>query len=52
MMRPFDYIYGVGSLIAMVVSWGHHHSLLLSVFHGVCSWFYLAIIYLPIKGVT
>jgi hypothetical protein len=33
---------GYGSILAMIASWDHNHSLLWAALHGFCSWFYVA----------
>ncbi len=32
---------GLGTVIAVVVSWHRNHSILWAIFHGVCSWIYV-----------
>jgi p-aminobenzoyl-glutamate transporter AbgT len=38
---------GIGTIIAIILSWSINHSVLWCVLHGVCSWFY--VIYYLIK---
>jgi hypothetical protein len=33
---------GIGSVMAMILSWTANKSILLTIVHGVCSWFYVA----------
>jgi hypothetical protein len=32
---------GLGTVIAVVLSWQRNRSILWAVFHGICSWFYV-----------
>lgn len=34
---------GMGTALAMSMSWGLHHSVLLAILHGICSWFYVIV---------
>lgn len=38
---------GLGSVLAVVLSWSSNHSVLWAILHAVCSWFY--VIYWLIK---
>jgi hypothetical protein len=38
---------GMGSALAMIMSWELYHSILWVILHGVCSWLY--VIYYAIK---
>ena len=40
--KVFGRLVGVGTLLAFVLSWFEHHSLVWAVVHAVYSWFYLA----------
>lgn len=39
---------GFGSVLAMILSFQLHHSILWAIVHGICSWFY--VIYRAVKG--
>ncbi len=32
----------MGSALAIAISWSQHQSILWAIFHGLCSWFYVA----------
>lgn len=32
---------GLGSVLAVTISWNLHHSILWAIFHGIFSWFYV-----------
>ena len=32
---------GLGTVIAVVLSWQSNRSILWAIFHGICSWFYV-----------
>jgi hypothetical protein len=32
----------IGSVIAVIISWGLNHSILWAIVHGICSWWYIA----------
>jgi hypothetical protein len=32
---------GLGTVLAVVISWSRNRSLLWAIFHGVCSWLYV-----------
>lgn len=32
---------GLGSALAVTISWGLYHSLLWAILHGICSWLYV-----------
>jgi len=32
---------GLGSMIAIMVSWSVNHSILWAILHGICSWIYV-----------
>ena len=32
---------GLGTVIAVVISWSRNRSILWAIFHGICSWFYV-----------
>lgn len=32
---------GIGTVIAVVLSWSTNHSLLWAILHGICGWFYV-----------
>lgn len=38
---------GLGSALAITISWSVNHSILWAIFHGLCSWFY--VIYYAIR---
>lgn len=33
--------FGLGTLLAVALSWGANHSILWAIVHGVCGWFYV-----------
>ena len=32
---------GIGTVIAILLSWSVNHSIVWAVIHGICSWFYV-----------
>lgn len=38
----FTTVYTPGMVLAMIISWGLHHSILWALLHGWCSWLYVA----------
>ena len=34
-------VWFVGAVLSMVISWGNHHSVVLALFHALCSWLYV-----------
>lgn len=32
---------GIGTVIAIIISWQLNHSVLWAVIHGICGWFYV-----------
>lgn len=32
---------GIGTALAMILSWSKWHSILWAILHGICSWFYV-----------
>jgi hypothetical protein len=45
--EAFDWFYGMGWTLSMVISWSLHGSIHLALAHGICSWGY--VIYFMIK---
>ena len=39
-MRNFGY--GIGMVLAVVISWTHWHSIVWAIIHGALGWFYVA----------
>jgi hypothetical protein len=33
--------FGLGAIIAVVLSWSHNHSILYAIIHGICGWLYV-----------
>lgn len=33
--------FGLGTLLAVALSWGANHSIVWAIVHGVCGWFYV-----------
>lgn len=40
---------GLGSVIAVVISWGRNKSILYAIIHGIFSWFYVIYYYLKLR---
>jgi hypothetical protein len=32
---------GLGSILAIIISWSVNHSILWAILHGLCGWFYV-----------
>jgi hypothetical protein len=32
---------GIGSVLAIIISWSVNHSILWAIFHGMCGWLYV-----------
>jgi len=43
-----DWLSAMGTVLAMIVSWAKHTSIIWAILHGLCGWFYViyyAIVY-------
>jgi len=34
-------VWGLGSMLAITLSWSANHSIVWMILHGICSWFYV-----------
>lgn len=40
---------GIGTVLAVIISWSVNQSVLWAIIHGMCSWFYVIYYFLVVK---